>query len=129
MTTLTLTEKSHGQQIRAARRIPLQSTFCELMAHRTDEELLRQERAAHLEKLMVSEASGGTRITVQSDSKEGNERMRKFYFLAGLNIPVLFGFNCNGLGRQRRVVRNSRRHGQPTTCSPSRRVRSINICS
>ena len=53
MTTLTLTEKLHAQQIR--KRLVLgyspQSGFCELMARITDEELLRLERAAHLEKL------------------------------------------------------------------------------
>jgi len=53
MTTLTLTEKLHAQQIRKRliNGYPSQSGFCEVMAHLTDEELLRQERAAHLEKL------------------------------------------------------------------------------
>jgi pyruvate dehydrogenase complex dehydrogenase (E1) component len=53
MTTLTLTEKLHAQQIRKRllNGYPPQSAFCELMAHITDEELLRQERAAHQEKL------------------------------------------------------------------------------
>jgi hypothetical protein len=53
MTTLTLTEKLHAQQIRKRllNGYPPQSAFCELLAHITDEELLRQERAAHLEKL------------------------------------------------------------------------------
>ena len=53
MTTLTLTEKIHAQQIRQRllNGYPPQSAFCELMAQLTDEELLRQERAAHLEKL------------------------------------------------------------------------------
>jgi hypothetical protein len=53
MTTLTLTEKLHAQQIRKRllNGYPPLSAFCELMAHITDEELLRQERAAHLEKL------------------------------------------------------------------------------
>jgi len=51
--TLTLTEKLHAQQIRKRllNGYPPDSAFYELMAHISDEELLRQERAAHLEKL------------------------------------------------------------------------------
>jgi hypothetical protein len=51
--TLTLTEKLHAQQIRKRllNGYPPQSAFCELMAQITDEELLRQERSAHQEKL------------------------------------------------------------------------------
>jgi hypothetical protein len=51
--TLTLTEKLQAQQIRKRllNGYPPESAFCELMAHISDEELLRQERAAHLEKL------------------------------------------------------------------------------
>jgi len=53
MRTLTLTERIHAQQIRQRllNGYPSQSGFCELMARITDEELLRLERAAHLEKL------------------------------------------------------------------------------
>jgi hypothetical protein len=53
MTTLTLTEKIHAQQIRKRliNGYPPESAFCELMAHISDAELLRQERAAHAEKL------------------------------------------------------------------------------
>jgi hypothetical protein len=51
--TPTLTEKLHAQQIRQRliNGYPPQSTFCELMARITDEELLRLERVAHQEKL------------------------------------------------------------------------------
>jgi hypothetical protein len=51
--TLTLTEKLQAQQIRKRllNGYPPESAFCELMTHITDEELLRQERAAHQEKL------------------------------------------------------------------------------
>jgi hypothetical protein len=53
MTTLTLTERLHAQQIRKRllNGYPQQSAFCELMAHISDDELLRQERAAHLGNL------------------------------------------------------------------------------
>jgi|HubBroStandDraft_6_1064221.scaffolds.fasta_scaffold12215_5 hypothetical protein len=53
MTTLTLTEKIHAQQIRQRllNGYPPQSGFCELMTRITDEELLRLERVAHQEKL------------------------------------------------------------------------------
>jgi len=53
MTTLTLTEKLHAQQIRQRllNGYPPQSGFCELMTRITDEELLRLERAAHQEKV------------------------------------------------------------------------------
>jgi hypothetical protein len=53
MTTLTLTDKLHAQQIRKRllNGYPPQSGFCELMTRITDEELLRLERVAHLEKL------------------------------------------------------------------------------
>jgi hypothetical protein len=53
MTTLTLTEKLHAQQIRKKllNGYPPQSGFAELMTRITDEELLQMERVAHLEKL------------------------------------------------------------------------------
>ena len=51
--TLTLTEKIHAQQIRQRllNGYPPESAFCELKARISDAELIRQERAAHLEKL------------------------------------------------------------------------------
>ena len=54
MTTLTLTEKLHAQQIRKRllNGYPPQSGFSELMNRITDEELLRLERKAHQEKLV-----------------------------------------------------------------------------
>lgn len=53
MTTLSLTEKLHAQQIRKRllNGYPPQSGFCELMTRITDEELLQMERIAHQEKL------------------------------------------------------------------------------
>jgi hypothetical protein len=53
MTTLTLTEKIHAQQIRKRllNGYPSQSGFCELMTRITDEELLQMELVAHQEKL------------------------------------------------------------------------------
>lgn len=53
MTTLTLTEKIHAQQIRQrlVNGYPPESAFCELMARISDAELLNLERAAHAEKL------------------------------------------------------------------------------
>ena len=53
MTTLTLTERIHAQQIRQRllNGYPSQSGFCALMTCITDEELLQMERVAHQEKL------------------------------------------------------------------------------
>ena len=53
MTTLSLTEKLHAQQIRKTliNGYPPQSGFAEMMARISDEQLLRLERAAHQEKL------------------------------------------------------------------------------
>jgi pyruvate dehydrogenase complex dehydrogenase (E1) component len=53
MTTPSLTEKIHAQQIRKKllNGYPSQSGFCELMARISDEELLQLERVAHQEKL------------------------------------------------------------------------------
>jgi hypothetical protein len=53
MTTLSLTERLHAQQIRQRllNGYPPQSGFAELMARITDEQLLRLERAAHFEKV------------------------------------------------------------------------------
>jgi hypothetical protein len=62
----SIEKRRASQQIRQRllNGYPPESAFCELMAHISDAELLRQERAAHLEKVNACKSTFAVRAVL-----------------------------------------------------------------